>query len=100
MTDSAKVKGVVLRGALKDVKESFPGGIPAFLDRLPGEARGEFFAVKIVHGMWYPYAGFVALLKAFHFLVGRGRTGAVTDLGMRAAERDLGTLLKISSGVE
>lgn len=96
---AASVKGVVLRGVLRDVKETAPGGIPKFLQHLPADIREKDFAHNIVHGMWCRYDAFAALLETYVKQVGFGRTSAVVDLGKRAAERDLGTLLKIYAAV-
>lgn len=99
MAEAAKVKGVVLRGVLRDVKEVAPGGIPRFMEALPPAIRSADFSHNIVHGMWCRYEAFAALLETYLAQVGFGRASAVVDLGRRAAERDLGTLLKIYAAV-
>ncbi len=99
MVEPAKVKGVVLRGVLRDVKELAPGGIPRFMEALPATVRTADFSRNIVHGMWCRYEAFAALLETYLAQVGFGRASAVVDLGRRAAERDLGTLLKIYAAV-
>jgi hypothetical protein len=90
----AEVKGVVLRGVLRDVKENHPGGIPPFLDRLSEDVRQAHFGSAVLHGRWYPYEVFGTLLEVFSERVGRGNRQSTVDLGSRSAERDLGTILK------
>ena len=93
----ARIKGFALRGLLKSVKDS-GGSIPAVLAGLP-EAERATFARAIVTSEWYPYAAFVALVRAVDRVQGQGDLTHARDLGRAAANRDLGTTVRIISAV-
>jgi len=90
----AELKGAVLRGLMRDAK-TLPGGIPALLEKIPGEARAAYFASNIVHGMWYSYQALAVLLDAYSGVLGTGGGVEFRQLGVRMADRDFNTLLKI-----
>lgn len=95
MLEDSMVKGVIFRGILRDIKEVFPGGIPKFLESMPPSIRERDFSYNIVHGVWYPYETFIAMLDTYLHVIGNGRQASLEELGERAAVRDLGTILKI-----
>jgi hypothetical protein len=90
-----QVKGTVLRGFLKDIKTSYPKGIPGFLELIPEEPRSCYFAQRIMHVGWYPYAALVLLLDTYYEHVGRRNRRSVFELGARGADRDLGSTLQV-----
>ncbi len=92
-TTDAELKGSVLRGLLRDAKE-LPGGIPALMQKVPEEDRKAYFQHNIIHGSWYSYRAFAALLDAYSALPGHGSPTAFRRTGERMAERDFTTLFK------
>ncbi len=89
----AELKGSILRGVLRDAKET-TGGIPGLMEKMPAEHRKEYFAFKIYHGSWYSYVAFTALLDAFSGVPGQRGAIAFQELGKRMAIRDFTTLFK------
>ncbi len=89
----AELKGAVLRGVLRDAKE-LPGGIDGLLQKVPADDRDTYFASNIIHGSWYSYRAFAALLDAYAKLPGHGGAAAFRRLGERMAQRDFTTMLK------
>ncbi|HSM51068.1 MAG TPA: hypothetical protein VLA75_06680, partial [Thermoanaerobaculia bacterium] len=87
--------GSILRGVFRDAKESIPGGITRLMEGVPSGIRGAHFSSNIIHGMWYPYEAFAALLDALSRAPAHGRPEAFRQLGERMAERDLTTLLRV-----
>ena len=95
----AEVKGAVLRGILKDVKEECSGGISGLLDLLPDEIRTTTLAVKVFHSTWYPYRAFAALLEGYAALIATDDPTIFREIGDRTAERDANTLLKVYASI-
>lgn len=91
---TVELKGSILRGVLRDAKESVRGGIPRVMEALPPEIREVDFGRNIFHGMWYPYTAFAALLDGYGRAMGAAGPSVFQQLGMRMAERDFTTLLK------
>lgn len=91
----AELKGSVLRGVFRDAKEIVPGGTERLKQALPQHIREAHFSSNIIHGSWYPYEAFSALLDAYAELPGNSRLEAFRRLGERMAERDFTTLLKV-----
>lgn len=91
---TAEVKGAVLRGVLRDAKDT-PGGIPALLEKMPEATRQRFFKTNILHGLWYSYEALAALLDAYERIPSNASASAARALGARMAERDFTTLLKV-----
>ncbi len=89
----AELKGSVLRGVLRDAKE-LPGGVPRLMERVPEEVRKAYFAHNIIHGSWYSYRAFAALLDAYSTMPGHGSAASFKRMGERLAERDFTTLFK------
>lgn len=95
----AEVKGAVLRGILKDVKEKSPGGIPNLMDALPEDIRTAHFEAPVLHGSWFPYRALGALLEAYSGLIAPNQPQIFREVGRRTAERDVNTLLKVYAAV-
>jgi hypothetical protein len=91
----AELKGSILRGVFRDAKESIPGGIARLMEGVPPEIRKAHLSSNIIHGMWYPYEAFSALLDAFARAPGHSRPEAFRQLGARMAERDMTGLLRV-----
>ena len=91
----AELKGTILRGMLRDAKENFPGGIDQLMQGVDPAIVETHFATNIIHGSWYPYEAFAALLEAYSKAPGFAGPNAFVDLGKRMAERDLTSLLKV-----
>ena len=96
MTD-IKVKGAVLRGFLREIKETSHGGIARFLELVPGDRRDRLFAERFLHVGWYPYEILEVLLETYFNQVARGNRSALFDLGIRSAQRDLGSAFQVLS---
>jgi len=90
---AVEVKGVALRGVLKDAKEH--GGVARLMDAIPAEARRRYFGETILHSVWYPYAAFASVLEAYDATSGRGSVSALRELGARTAARDQSSLLRV-----
>jgi|FaiFalDrversion3_1042247.scaffolds.fasta_scaffold16170_2 hypothetical protein len=95
METQAQVRGTVLRGVFKDVKEMMPGGVSAFMAHMPVSDRQEYFAKEIRHIQWYPYRALVVLLETYYQHVARYNPQKIVEMGIRAAQRDLTTIMKI-----
>lgn len=93
----ARIKGFALRGLLKSVKDS-GGSIPDVLAAVPDADRMSF-SRSIVASEWYPYAAFVALVRAIDGIQGKGDLLHARELGRAAAVRDLGGTFRIISAV-
>jgi hypothetical protein len=93
----ARIKGFALRGLLKSIKED-GGSIATVLDCLPAAARAEFER-PVVSSAWYPYAAFVALVRAIDAVHGRGDLAQARVLGRAAAARDLGGTFRIITAI-
>ncbi len=89
-----KVKGTLLRGIFRDIKETFPGGIPEFLNQLTEEER-EPLKKQFLHNLWYPYETYIHLIAMALKIIGKGDIHYVDELAFRSAKRDLGTLFKL-----
>lgn len=90
----AELKGAVLLGMMRDAK-TLPGGIPNLLEKMPADVRATYFAASIVHSMWYSYRALAALLDAYSQVLGHAGGADFREIGVRMAERDFTTLLKI-----
>ena len=90
----AELKGPVLRGVLRDAKETLTGGAAALVRALPRDIREAHFGESILQGAWYPYEALGALLETHLRLLDPGRPQAMQEVGARSAGRDLNTLLK------
>src|SRR3954463_16213271 len=93
----ARIKGFALRGLLKSVKER-GGSIPAVVAALPAAERASF-ARPVVTSDWYPYAAFVALVRAIDGIHGKGDLAYARELGRAAAARDLGGTFRIMTAI-
>ena len=91
----AELKGLILRGVFRDAKEMLPGGIDRLMQGVVPTIRETFFASKIIHGSWYPYEAFAALLEAYSKAPGFAGSDAFVSLGKRMADRDITGLLKV-----
>jgi hypothetical protein len=92
-----RVKGSLLRGALKFVKHAqYPGGIPGVLATLPSGAAATFDR-PLIASEWYPYEAYRELLRAIDGAVGRGDLSLMPTLGRFAARQDLSGVFKVIS---
>jgi len=91
----AELKGTILRGMFRDAKENLPGGIDRLMQGVAPTIVEAYFATNIIHGSWYPYEAFAALLEAYSNAPGFTGPNAFVDLGKRMAERDINSLLKV-----
>lgn len=91
----AELKGSILRGMFRDAKEVLPGGVDRLMQGVDPTTKETHFATNIIHGSWYPYEAFAALLEAYSKVPGFAGRDAFTSLGKRMAERDLTGLLKV-----
>ena len=91
----AELKGTILRGVLRDAKENLPGGIDRLMQGVAPTIVETCFATNIIHGSWYSYEAFAALLEAYSKAPGFSGPDAFVNLGKRLAERDLTSLLKV-----
>ena len=87
-------KGFVIRGLLKDVKETFPPGIAALLEHLPPSLKPHFDR-PVLHSLWYPYEVFTGLLEVMHHHIGKDTDEYLRELGRRTSERDISTFFKM-----
>ena len=95
---AASVKGFALRGLLRSVKDA-GWSIPEVIAVVP-ESERRAFARPVVSSAWYPYAAFIALVRAVEKLHGRGTDFALSrELGRRSAARDLGGTFRIISAM-
>ena len=91
----AQIKGFVIRGLLKYVKQSgHPGGIPGILDKLP-EALRPTFKLKILNGSWYPYDAYAGLLEVVDREIGDGELSIMPEIGRFAARQEAGSIWKL-----
>lgn len=87
-------KGFVIRGLLREVKETYPPGIKALLSELPENLKPHF-ARPILHNLWYPYSVFTGLLEQMFHNIGKSAEGYLKELGIKTAERDLSTFYRM-----
>lgn len=79
----ARIKGFAIRGVLRYAKKS--GIRPSELVAgLPETARA-FFENPIVHGDFYPYEAFAALLRRIEAAQGKGDGSLAHEMGREAA---------------
>jgi hypothetical protein len=96
--ESISVKGFALRGLLRSVKDH-SWAIPGVIAALPPAERATF-AKPVISSAWYPYAAFVALVRAIDQLHGGEPDFALCRrLGRESAARDLGTTFRIISAM-
>jgi hypothetical protein len=95
----AELKGTILRGVFRDAKENLPGGIERLMQGVAPTITEAHFASNIIHGSWYPYEAFAALLEAYSEVPGFASPNAFVNLGKRMAERDISSLLKVYATV-
>jgi hypothetical protein len=91
----AKIKGFGLRGLLKFAKEK--GVAPGDIVRKLPEAIRPIFAEPIMHGDFYPYEAFGALLEVVDAELGKGDGAFVREFGQFAARQDVGGIFRIVS---
>lgn len=89
----AKTKGFALRGALRYAKEH---GIPArdLVAGLPEPIRA-YFDHPILHGEWYPYEAYGALLREIERRLGGQGKDVMRDMGFVAARHDVSGMFRI-----
>lgn len=91
----AQIKGFAIRGLLKFVKESgHPGGIPAILEKIPPDLQPTF-RLKILHGTWYPYDAYDALLRVVDRELGQGDLELMSEVGRFAARQEISSIWKL-----
>jgi len=95
----AEVKGAVLRGILRDAKEHCPGGVPRLVDALPEDIRSSPFGAPILHSSWYPYRALGMLLETYSRLIAPHNPRVFRQVGLRTAELDVTTLLKVYAAI-
>jgi len=99
----AEVNGREFLGLIKHIKEN---GGPEFLQEVleeAGEVTKRIFSKRVLALGWYPYQGYVDLIKAIDRKMGTGDLAYCWKLGEIAANLDLGSFLnvyKISGGPE
>ena len=94
MMTEGQAKGTVIRGLLRDIKNTHPPGIADVLRRLSDETRS-YFEKPILHGRWYPYRVFTALLETMFEHIGRGKPDYLIEVGRRAVDQDLSSFFKL-----
>jgi len=92
-----RVKGTLMRGALKFVKHAqHAEGIAGVLAAMPAPAAATF-ARPLLASEWYPYESYRALLAAIDEEVGEGDLALMPVLGRFAARHDLSGVFKVIS---
>ncbi len=99
----AEVNGREFLGLIKHIKESRGADfLKEVLDQA-GEVNRKIFSKRVLALGWYPYQGYVDLIRAIAKKMGNGDPAYFRKLGEVAASLDLGSFLnvyKISGGPE
>ena len=90
-----EVSGRAFLGIINCVREKFgPKTITELLPAAPAATQAVFKG-RILHGTYYPYAGYVGFLQALETRYGRGDSAFCRTLGASSGVRDINTVFKI-----
>ena len=90
-----EVSGRAFLGIINYVREKYgPKAITGLLPSTPA-ATQEVFKGRILHGTWYPYAGYVGFLKTLESKFSFGDPSFCRTLGASSGVRDINTVFKI-----
>lgn len=99
VSEGPQIKGFALRGLLKYVKESsYPGGIPALLEKLSDEDK-QYFSEEVLSSLWYPYPAFSALAQAISREIADGDISILEDVGRTSGGQDLSGIFRFITAI-
>lgn len=90
-----EVSGRAFLGLIRHVREQRDAAFVQKVARDAGPATERVFAERIRMMQWYPYAGYIDLLKTLDQELGTGDGSYCRKLGEAAGQMDLGTIFRV-----